>query len=286
MLRLTNIISSLFGRVTSCWLPPPFDALSVAAFSKLVGIELDEYIVPAKGYRTIAELFTRRLKPGSRPIGAGIISPVDGKLRDQGILTSDRRLRVKGAEYSVAELLGEAGLAAELVEASYWNIYLAPHNYHHIHAPIDATVQSIRLIPGSLLPVNDWSVRRFPELFTRNERMIFELRSDHGITVMVLVGALNVGSITTVLDATLRSNSNPFGGDMSEVAMRHPLEAVEKGALLATFNLGSTVVLFHRPNTAAPTTTQFASDLNNKAAAEGSSTAALSNLRMGEALPS
>ena len=47
--------------------------------------------------------------------------------------------QAKGSPYTLAELLGETGAAVEALEGGrYFTIYLAPHNYHRVHAPLDA----------------------------------------------------------------------------------------------------------------------------------------------------
>ena len=54
----------------------------------------------------------------------------------------------------------------------------------------------MRYIPGELWPVNQPFVKWFPNIFVRNERLIFDIEDFKGAMVhVVMVGALNVGKI-------------------------------------------------------------------------------------------
>jgi phosphatidylserine decarboxylase len=80
-------------------------------------------------------------------------------------------------------------------------------------------------------------------LFARNERVLTLFDSDAGQFALLLVGALNVGSIATV-----------WAGDITPAARRvvsqvpSPPTTLEKGAELGRFNMGSTVILLFEPN--------------------------------------
>jgi len=82
-------------------------------------------------------------------------------------------------------------------------------------------------------------------LFARNERVLTTLFDSDamGEFALVLVGALNVGSMATV-----------WAGDITPAARRvvtripGPPTSLEKGAELGRFNMGSTVILLFEPN--------------------------------------
>ena len=75
-------------------------------------------------------------------------------------------------------------------------------------------------------------------LFARNERVLTLFDTAYGQFALVLVGALNVGSMATV-----------WAGDITPAARRvvtrlpGPPTILEKGAELGRFNMGSTVIL-------------------------------------------
>jgi phosphatidylserine decarboxylase len=195
-------------------------------------------------YPTFNAFFTRALRPGVRPIAPGpdaLVSPVDGTLSQCGEIVSGRLLQAKEIEYTVAALLGSESAAAAFAHGCYACIYLAPFDYHRIHAPLDGRLRSTRHVPGRLFSVNAATARGIPGLFGVNERVICEFDSRHGALALVMVGALFVGSIETVYAGEI--NPPPArGGQPCEIASGRGVEFA-KGAELGRFNMGSTVVL-------------------------------------------
>jgi phosphatidylserine decarboxylase len=100
-------------------------------------------------------------------------------------------------------------------------------------------------VPGRLYSVNAATARLVPGLFARNERVLTLFDSGAGQFALVLVGALNVGSMATV-----------WAGDITPAARRvitripGPPTTLEKGAELGRFNMGSTVILLFEPKRA------------------------------------
>lgn len=223
MLRITNIISHFAGLAAYCKLPTPLATLSVKAFAKLYNINIEEAAKPLSAYKTVGEFFTRNLKDGSRPIGDGIVSPVDGRLRNFGTINGDLIEQIKGRTYSIREFLIKPEYAQMFSNGYFYNFYLSPQNYHHIHAPFSGNIVDKIHVAGSLLPVNDWSLNHCKEVFTRNERTILILDTSIGKMAIVMVAALNVGGIELTKDL-----STPD---------------IQKGERVGTFKLGSTVVL-------------------------------------------
>jgi phosphatidylserine decarboxylase len=197
-------------------------------------------------YGNFNDFFTRALKPGSRPIDADpetIASPVDGTVSECGAIVQDRLLQAKGRHYTLGELLAQQPWAARFADGAFATIYLAPFNYHRIHMAVRGTLLETVYVPGRLFSVNSATARHVPRLFARNERVLTLFDTDFGQVALVLVGALNVGSISTV-----------WAGDITPAARRSvthipagPL-MLEKGAELGRFNMGSTVILLFEPN--------------------------------------
>lgn len=71
------------------------------------------------------------------------------------------RLWIKGREFTVARLLGEAYAdQAERYNGGALSIFrLAPQDYHRFHVPVDGTIGSMTYIAGEYYTVN---VRCFP----------------------------------------------------------------------------------------------------------------------------
>jgi len=195
-------------------------------------------------YPSFNAFFTRALRAGVRPVAAGsdaMVSPVDGTLSQFGDIDAGRMLQAKGVEYTTAALLASEPLAGKFAAGRYACIYLAPFEYHRIHVPIDAQLRNTRHLPGRLFSVNAATARAIPGLFALNERVVCEFETRHGALVMVLVGALFVGSIETVYAGEI--NPPPRRGGLPvEIAAGRGLQ-FRKGAELGRFNMGSTVVL-------------------------------------------
>jgi phosphatidylserine decarboxylase len=121
---------------------------------------------------------------------------------------------------------------------SFATIYLAPFNYHRVHMPLRGDLKDTVYVPGRLFSVNAVTASHVPKLFARNERVLTLFDTAFGQVALVMVGALNVGSMATV-----------WAGDITpaerRVMTRLPAQEVslEKGEELGRFNMGSTVIL-------------------------------------------
>jgi phosphatidylserine decarboxylase len=174
----------------------------------------------------------RRLKPGARaldPDPRALLSPCDGTLQALGHIERGALLQAKGQGYSVAELLGASGQEAELEGAWTATIYLSPRDYHRVHAPLSAELEEVRWLPGERRSVAPRVLERVPRVLATNERAVLVLRGERAPFHLVMVGALNVGRIRVVGVEPGRSPVRPL--------------AFARGAELARFEMGSTVVL-------------------------------------------
>ncbi|MCB9638613.1 MAG: phosphatidylserine decarboxylase [Myxococcales bacterium] len=213
------------------------------------GVNLDEAEHPIEHYTTFTGFFTRRLKPGLRPLDPDpnvIVSPVDGAIAMHGTLEEGRAIQAKGISYTVEDFLDDAQAAERFKGGSFLTIYLSPKDYHRIHSPIQAKIDAYRYIPGRLLPVNPPSVAHFARLFVENERLTSYMHDPKvGHVALVKVGATNVGRMHLYYhDFT----SNRWGSARSHThTFETPVE-IGRGDELAVFELGSTVVLLFEPH--------------------------------------
>jgi len=148
--------------------------------------------------------------------------------------------QVKGQYYSLDGLLGGDPLAERFRHGIAFNFYLSPPDYHHIHAPLSGRIIKSRYVPGRLWPVNDWALANVPSLFCENERLITFLETDSGLVAVVMVGAFNVGRISTDYDSWL-TNSGKRPNEL--VREYKDPQRIERGARLGSFHMGSSVVL-------------------------------------------
>ena len=220
----------------------------VATYCRVYGVELGDCVLPESGFRSFDEFFTRRLKPGTRPIPddeTHVLSPADGRLEAAGVIDGDARLVIKGSTYSVAELLGD-GDGAEFEGGHFFVVYLSPRDYHRVHAPVGGPVCAVHHVDGTLFPVNRIGVAHIPRLFARNERVaVHQTSAVHGRVCTVMVGAIGVGRISLAFDDKVLTNAGPPGGlKVYSDGMAPKLERAEE---LGTFHLGSTAIVFLRP---------------------------------------
>ena len=107
--------------------------------------------------------------------------------------------------------------------------------------PLAGTLRLARFVPGDLFSVNAVTAASVPALFARNERVACVFDTDAGPLAVVLVGALFVGSVS------LAWAGKVSGGRPLDLPVRDPIIALDRGAELGWFNMGSTVVVLFSP---------------------------------------
>jgi len=217
----------------------------IAWFVKSYGVDMNDAVESEIGYyQTFNEFFTRPLKQDVRPIAPGdntLACPCDGKISQAGPVRSGAILQAKGRAYSVLELVGgDNSMAAEFADGRFATIYLAPHDYHRIHMPLDANLVRMIHVPGRLFSVAEWTVEEIPHLFARNERLVCYFETAAGPLAMVLVGAINVSAIETVWSGLVVP---PRAKEIGEFDYSHTRKTIKKGDEMGRFNMGSTVIL-------------------------------------------
>ncbi|MDH5358544.1 MAG: archaetidylserine decarboxylase [Gammaproteobacteria bacterium] len=196
-------------------------------------------------YPSFNAFFTRALRLGVRPIAHGettVVSPVDGLISQIAAINAGQIVQAKGHNYSVFELVGgDATIAKQFEKGQFATIYLSPKDYHRIHMPLTGKLQQMVYIPGKLFSVSPRTVRAVPHLFARNERVVTVFETELGPMVMVLVGAIFVGSMETVWAGQI---SPPYGKEIRHwVYQGEQAITLQKGEEMGRFNMGSTVVI-------------------------------------------
>jgi phosphatidylserine decarboxylase len=246
---LTAIVFWL-ARLRIVW----FKNFLIRRFISIYDIDVDEICLPVPdGFESFNAFFVRELADNARPIAEdtkSIVSPVDGTVSAAGVIDKDSIFQAKGLRYSLVDLLATDTSEAETYfDGRYATIYLAPYNYHRVHAPLDGELVAARYVPGDLFSVNGITVARLPGLFVRNERLICHLKTETGPMVLIFVGAMNVGSISTIWTGEIRPRKT---GVVEQIDIRKNGRdlAFRKGDGIGWFNMGSTVVLL-RPRSNA-----------------------------------
>jgi phosphatidylserine decarboxylase len=210
----------------------------------------DAVLTEPTAHASFNEFFTRALRAGTRPVDAdpaALVSPVDGTVSEAGTLSADRLLQAKGHEYSLRALLaGREAWERSFAGGSFATIYLAPYDYHRIHMPLAGELRESFYVPGRLFSVNRTTARLVPGLFSRNERVVCGFDSAGVPWSLILVGALNVGSMATVWHGDVTPRRHREVTALPLTGLRAPL-TLDKGAELGRFNMGSTVILLFPP---------------------------------------
>ncbi len=237
-------ITAVIWRIARIRHPGVKDFL-ITQFARAFDVDLDEVKLSVPGdFATFNDFFIRELADGARPVdddAEAIVSPVDGTVSFAGAIQADSIFQAKGINYSLGDLLAtDLDKVEHYIDGNFATIYLAPYNYHRVHAPLAGELIAARYVPGDLYSVNEAIVSKLDGLFRRNERLVMHFRTDHGPAALIFVGALNVGSISTPWTGEIRPRKSGVV-DVLDIS-RHPT-AVAKGDLLGWFNMGSTVIL-------------------------------------------
>lgn len=239
-----NHLSRTVGRLVHTRLPRPIARRLVHWFARSYEIDLDAAAKPAHEYPSIGHFFIRDLREGLRPIESDLVSPVDGTLRAFGLIENGRLEQVKGKSYTVARFLGNDADAQRYISGgTFFNLYLSPQDYHHVHAPVGGNIVRSVLVPGKLWPVNDWSMENIDELFSINERIVTYIDCEYGRVAVVMIGATNVGKMTVTYDSFI-SNAGQTKTTVRDYSS--PI-AIQAGDRLGTFHMGSSVVMLFEP---------------------------------------
>ncbi|WP_456278204.1 phosphatidylserine decarboxylase [Bacillus sp. AK128] len=231
LIELTNqpLVSKWLERLTRS----TFSRVFIPSFSRVYRLNQEEMEKPLSEYKTLHDLFTRRLKPTSRIIDQDpytVISPVDAVLAEMGSISNEQTFIVKDKSYSIAEMLGKDELVTKYINGTFAILYLSPSHYHRIHAPITGQILDSWSLGTSSYPVNKWGIKYGKSPFTKNYRVITEIMSNSKHIAMIKVGAMFVNGIDLTYEG----------------------ESISKGEELAYFSFGSTIVLLFEKESFTP----------------------------------
>jgi phosphatidylserine decarboxylase len=160
-------------------------------------IDLSDFVVPAEGFGSFNEFFTRRVKPGARPIASPdddsvVVSPADSTIQAALALDSQARLEVKGRSLTLAELLPGEALAERFRDGTAMVLFLGVKDYHRFHAPVAGRILRVGRIGGLCFGCDEYP----GQFFTEHHRgyFVFETRG-FGLVGMVTVGIATVSSV-------------------------------------------------------------------------------------------
>lgn len=169
----------------------------IRKFIDTLQVDTSEIEKPIDSYESLDEFFTRRLKPGARPVDQDpehLLSPCDGRAfawRSLGW----RELVVKKTRATIAQIIGDPVLASEFADPAVLLVRLAAADYHRCHFPADGIAAPASAAGSRLHSVHPIALEAGAPSFA-NYRMITRLDSDgFGPLLIIEIGALTVGSI-------------------------------------------------------------------------------------------
>lgn len=236
-----SALSTVVGLATRAPAPAAVHQAAMRLFAKRYQVNLDEAEGTIADYPTFAQFFTRRLKPGMRtvdPQADAVVSPADSRVSQVGQIEGGQCLQAKGIRFPVDKLLGDARRALDFEGGSFVTLYLSPRDYHRFHAPLKGEITGFSYLPGAFWPVNAASVKSVEALFAINERLVTFLDTKAGKLAYVAVGATCVARIHAAYDSIVTHT----GGQAKQHSYPRPI-AIEKGAEIGMFEMGSTVIL-------------------------------------------
>jgi phosphatidylserine decarboxylase len=242
-----HYLTSLVYRITRSEIPWLKNNL-IKIFIRVFDVDMTLAKNPdPESYSSFNTFFTRELSPKARPIKLddyAILCPVDGSVSQIGQIQNDTIIQAKGKSYTLKDLLVKDKLVKMFSDGTFATLYLSPKDYHRIHMPMTGQLSRMIYVPGNLFAVNSHTVRVVDSVFAKNERVINIFNTEIGPIAMVMVGALNVGSMETVwagqitpaqnIDKNRVINDTKYSGDGIELG---------QGQEMGRFNMGSTVIL-------------------------------------------
>lgn len=180
----------------------PASTAQIPGFVNFHQLDMTEVLLPIQAFKTFNEFFYRALKPTARPCSAPedsniVVSPADCRSVVFDRLEDAQRIWVKGREFSVERLLGEAypDDAKRYKNGALGIFRLAPQDYHRFHIPVDGVMGEPKLIEGEYYTVNPMAIRSALDVYGDNIRTCVPIDSVcHGRVMVICVGAMMVGS--------------------------------------------------------------------------------------------
>src|SRR6266480_7371351 len=185
--------------------------LSIACWRLFSDLDLSE--ARKTSFTSLHDCFTRELRPGLRPADPDpsiVVSPSDGIIGAFGRIADTELFQIKGAPYSLLDLLGDPALVESHRNGRFLTLRLTSSMYHRFHAPYDAAIKKVTFIHGDVWNVNPIALKRVERLFCKNERAVLQTRLPSGEALtLVPVAAILVASIRLhFLDVVLKAQTS------------------------------------------------------------------------------
>ena len=213
--------------------------LSIACWRLFSDLDLSE--ARKTHFKSLHDCFTRELRPGLRPFDpdpAIVASPCDAIIGAHGSIADTELFQIKGAPYSLLDLLGDPALVQAHRNGRFITLRLTSSMYHRFHAPYDCRIERVTFIHGDTWNVNPIALKRVEGLFCKNQRAVLQ-------THLATGEALTLVPVAAILVASIRLN---FLDVLLNAQTRGPVvfpcdTSVRKGDELGWFEHGSTIIV-------------------------------------------
>lgn len=174
----------------------------IAGFVNAYSINMEDFSPSdINAYETFEDFFTRAHAPGSRPItepgnNSRAVCVADARLVTYSSVEETRRLWIKGADFSISQLVMDNQLGARFNGAAVASFRLSPQDYHRYHSPVSGTIKLFRSMPGDYYDVDPWALQSNVDILTRNARdyVLIETQG-FGDVLFIAIGAADVGTV-------------------------------------------------------------------------------------------
>jgi phosphatidylserine decarboxylase len=192
----------LYDWLVSAWNNSRFSVRKIEPFIKKHHIDMSEFEPVI--YRSYAEFFTRRFKPGKRsfPRTLGEMGAfAEARYFGWSNVTSGQRFPIKGKSLDPDAILGQKSKTyAQFFEGGpVIMARLAPVDYHHLHYPDSGATVDHYHEGRPIWTINWRALQSKDDILIKNERCIHILQTDNfGRLGFVEIGAMTVGRIVQV----------------------------------------------------------------------------------------
>lgn len=226
-----------------CFREPVYRRVYGGKYDVIDETELEK---PFSEYRSINELFTRGVRAEHRPLADNsarcFTSPCDGKVQMVGTITPEKVITAKDIPYQLSSLAPKTDVCS-FSGGQFAVLFLSPRDCHRVFSPQNGTLEAITHVPGYRLLVHPPYQRAEFPVFTLNERLVMEFKTELGRCLVIMIAGWGVGHITHPFATGLV----PHGRRITHQALT-PRRQVASGEWIATFELGSTVILITTPH--------------------------------------
>lgn len=225
---------------------PPLTRVLIALW-RLFSPDLDLREADVQSFRSMRDVFTRRLKAGARVVDSCqhvVASPCDAVVGECGAIGGTTVYQAKGFPYELGDLIPDTKLRETYRDGRFVTLRLRSSMYHRFHAPVDCTVRNLTYVSGDTWNVNPIALQRIERLYCRNERAVIPLRP------LATGGSLCLVPVAAILVASMR-----FTGLAHELDLRYRgpnrilwRRRFRKGEEMGYFQQGSTIIVFATGN--------------------------------------